>query len=176
MNGIDENNTGRFDVIVVMGAAVWKYRRPSPALRRRLLHGVDLMKQGRADVLLVTGGMGEHPPTEAQLMKSLAVEEGVPAEKIVIEERGTTTFTSVVECVRILRSNNWTAPLVVSDGYHLFRTRFVFRCFGVKTTRSAAKGWKHVNRKRTWLYYYVREAVAVSWYMVLVLKTKLFRT
>ena len=109
-------------------------------------------------------------------MKALAVEEGVSPERIIIEERGTTTFTNVVECVRILRSNNWTAPLVVSDGYHLFRTRFVFRCFGVKTTGSAAKGWKHVNRKRTWLFYYVREAVAVSWYMVLVLKTKLFRT
>ena len=56
-----------YDVIVVLGAAVWPGGQPSPALQRRVMHAVDLMQRGYAAYLLVTGGMGQYPPTEASV-------------------------------------------------------------------------------------------------------------
>ncbi len=35
-----------YDVIVVLGAAVWPGGQPSPALQRRILHAVDLLAAG----------------------------------------------------------------------------------------------------------------------------------
>src|SRR5882724_3797868 len=66
-----------YDVIVVLGAAVWPGGQPSPTLQRRVMHAVDLMQQGYAVYLLVTGGMGHYPPTEAEVMQRLAVAHGI---------------------------------------------------------------------------------------------------
>jgi vancomycin permeability regulator SanA len=46
-----------YDVIVVLGAAVWPGGQPSPTLQRRTLHAVDLLQRGYATYLLVTGGL-----------------------------------------------------------------------------------------------------------------------
>ena len=105
----------RFDVIIVMGAAVWEGHRPSPALRRRLLHGVSLWKQGAADYLLVTGGLGKYPPAEARVMKTLATEEGVPPEKILSEDQSTSTFESGIHCAKIMQVRGWSTAVIVTD-------------------------------------------------------------
>ncbi len=169
-----KTDTGRhkFDVIIVLGAAVLKNRQPSLALRRRLLHGVDLMKQGRADYLLVTGGLGRYPPTEASMMKDLAIEQGIPSEKILTENKGTTTFKNVTECICIMQERNWSDPVVVSDSYHLFRAIFVFRCFGIPAVGSAAKGGRQANSSWTWWCLHMRELIALLWYSVLILSEK----
>ena len=158
----------RCDVIIVMGAAVWKGGQASPALRRRVRHAVDLFKKHKAPYLLVTGGIVTHPPAEATLMKELAMEAGIPPECILVEEKGTSTLTNVVESVRILRKRHWTHAIVVTDPYHLFRSLFVFRCFGIKVTGSGAQGGKEENPVWRWWYYYCREFIALLWYYVLI--------
>jgi hypothetical protein len=66
-----------YDVIVVLGAAVWKDGQPSPADGRRVLHAVDLLRKGRADFLLATGVLGKYPSSEARVMWDIALNEGV---------------------------------------------------------------------------------------------------
>ncbi len=163
----------KYDVVIVLGAAVLKNRRPSMALRRRLLHGVELVKEGIADYLLVTGGLGKYPPTEASVMKDLATEQGISSEIIITEKKGTTTFKNVTECVRIMQERNWSNALVVSDSYHLFRALFLFRCFGIKASASAAPGGKQATSSWKWRYFHMRELIALPWYIILVLSEKL---
>ena len=45
------------DAIVVLGAAQYEGR-PSPVLRARLDHALDLYQRGLAPVVIVTGGIG----------------------------------------------------------------------------------------------------------------------
>ncbi len=164
-----------FDVIVVLGAAIWKDGRPSPALRRRVLHAVALMKQNKANYLLVTGGLGKYPPTEGKVMKNLAITGGIPQNKIVAEEKGTSTFKSAIECIKIMRKRNWLNAIIVSDPYHLFRSVFVFRCFGINAVGSGSQGGREANPLWKWWYYHLRELIALPWYLILVLTTKLLR-
>jgi len=70
------------DVIIVLGAAVWAGGVPSPALRRRALHAVELFQQGLSDVLIVSGGIGKNPPSEARIMRRLAVQQGISEKKL----------------------------------------------------------------------------------------------
>src|SRR5215467_5275333 len=80
-----------YDVIVVLGAAVWPGEQPSPALQRRVLHAVDLLQRGYAAYLLVTGGVGKYPPAEAVVMQRLAVAHGILPQHILCEDQATST-------------------------------------------------------------------------------------
>jgi vancomycin permeability regulator SanA len=157
-----------YDVIVIFGAAVWDRGQPSPALKRRLKHAVQLYREGYANILLATGGIGNHPPSEAVTMKKLALEDGIPPSRIITEEEGTSTLTSAKECIRIMRANNWTSAMVVSDSYHLLRALFVFRCLGIQADSSAPKSGRCSNSVWKWFYYYLREYAALPFYIGLV--------
>jgi len=156
----------RFDVIIVLGAAVWEGHRPSPALRRRVLHGVSLWKQGAADYLLVTGGLGKYPPAEARIMETLAAEEGVPPEKILSENQSTSTFESGVRCARIMRDRGWSRTLLVTDGYHLPRSLLVFRSRGLVAEGSPANRGGNENTSPHRWFYMAREIIAYLWYRI----------
>ena len=114
------------DVIIAMGAAVWPGGRPSPALRRRTLHAVQALHAGRGARLVVTGGLGKHPPAEAQVMRQLAHDAGVPPACILVEDRATSTLQSAIYCTRLLRQHGWSSALIVTDRYHLPRPCWCF--------------------------------------------------
>lgn len=81
---------GTFDAIVVPGCLVYRDGRPSPALVRRVDHGVRLFEDGRAPLLAFSGrGRGGRP--EAEVMRELALDAGVPDASIVIEAASMTT-------------------------------------------------------------------------------------
>ena len=76
------------DAIVVLGAAQY-VGRPSPVLRARLDHALDLWHRGLAPRLIVTGGMGVGDTTsEAAVSRNYALRHGVPGYGDSHGERG----------------------------------------------------------------------------------------
>src|SRR5512144_157130 len=79
------------DLIVVLGAAEYRGR-PSPVLRARLDHALQLYRRGLAPRILTTGGAGGDPIfTEGGVGRSYLVAKGVPSESIVVEIEGEST-------------------------------------------------------------------------------------
>src|SRR4051812_15364188 len=74
--------------IVVLGAAQYDGR-PSGVFSARLDHAVDLFTDGLAPYLVVTGGKqtGDRT-TEAAVARAYALERGVPADRILMEDEG----------------------------------------------------------------------------------------
>ncbi len=159
----------KFDVIVVMGSAVWPGGVPSPALKRRLDHGVFLWQQEIAENLLLTGGTGRFPPAEAQVMRQLALAAGVPPENIFTEEAATTTFRNVQNCAEIMAQQEWRSVLVVSDFWHLRRSVWLFRCMDIVAigngTRSGSTGLLCL------FFYHIREIAAIGVYFLRMFKS-----
>src|SRR6476646_8887312 len=90
--------------IVVLGAAQYDGR-PSPVLRARLDHGIDLWNQRMGKVLVFTGGRGYGDTTsEAAVGRSYAMKHGVPDTAIVLENKGRTTRESMLAVSEILGS------------------------------------------------------------------------
>lgn len=156
----------KVDVIVVMGAAVRRGGLPSPALTQRVLHAVALFHRGITEYLLLTGGIGNYPPSEASVMKQLALEQGVPENGIVLEETATNTLESAIACASIIRRRNWLTVLIVTDRYHLFRTLMAFQAVGIKATGSFPATREAGTVWWRWYFRYVREGIAVLWYLV----------
>jgi vancomycin permeability regulator SanA len=153
-----------YDVIVVLGAAVWPGGQPSPALRRRVLHAVDLLQRGYASYLLVTGGVGKYPPAESEVMQRIAVAHGIPGARIVLEDQATSTFESACRCRNVLWQCGWSRVLIVTDRYHLTRALLAFRSVGVRAVGSAVPG-KPARRPWQRSFYYLREKLALAWYL-----------
>ncbi|MGB9593461.1 MAG: YdcF family protein [Anaerolineae bacterium] len=109
------------DAILVLGASVWPDERPSPILLSRIQAGVALYKQGYAPRIIVSGGLGKLPPSEAEAMRRVAVSMGVPPEDILVEDRSHSTLDNIRNSRDILGAHGWRSVLLVSDPYHMFR-------------------------------------------------------
>ena len=153
------------DVAVVLGAAVWAHGRPSPTLLRRTAHAAHLARDGVVGHLLLTGGVGRHPPSEASVMRGIAERAGVAPARLVLEESATSTLESARACARIIAERGWTRVIVVTDRYHLARALMAFRHFGIIARGSAPPGRGDVAEWRWWLLH-LRELVAIPWYML----------
>src|SRR6476660_6577067 len=76
------------DVIVVFGAAEYAGR-PSPVLKARLDHALDLFHRGVAPVIITTGGAAADPKfTEGGVGKDYLMRHGVPERKLIAETQG----------------------------------------------------------------------------------------
>src|ERR1051325_5261009 len=91
------------DVILVLGAAEYRGR-PSPVLRARLDHALELYARNLAPRIMPPGGAGGDPVfTEGGVGRSYLMSRGVPSEKIVVELEGESTVHSTAAAGEILR-------------------------------------------------------------------------
>jgi uncharacterized SAM-binding protein YcdF (DUF218 family) len=118
------------DAVIVLGAALEAPGVGGPALRRRLRHGIAAFRELNARHLVLSGGVVVHHPAEAQVMRVLALDWGVPADRLVIEDRARNTFENALHCGRIMRAHGWRDVVVVTDGFHLTRALYCFRRLG----------------------------------------------
>src|SRR3954453_20660313 len=76
--------------IVVLGAAQYAGR-PSPVLRARLDHALELWRRRLGNLLILTGGTGTGDTTsEAAVGRTYAIKHGVPDTVILMETQGRT--------------------------------------------------------------------------------------
>jgi uncharacterized SAM-binding protein YcdF (DUF218 family) len=145
------------DVIVVLGAAEYRGR-PSPVLRARLDHGLDLFLKGFAPRILTTGGAGGDPEfTESEVGRAYLVRRGVPSEAIIVEPEGASTAQSIAAVAEIMSRMDLRSCIVVSDGYHIFRVKRMLQSRGVVVYGSPRPTVPRYEIRDWWLY--LRQAV-----------------
>ena len=153
-------------VAVVLGAQVLKGGKPSPALEARTLHAAKLYADGVVSLVVPTGGTGEHPPSEAEVMARMLRSEGVPEKDIVLEDRALNTWESAWLTSEILRRGEMEEVRVVTDSLHCARAVGAFLEAGIiahaEPVYSSPMWTKADSRRRQ----FVREIGAVVWYRV----------
>jgi uncharacterized SAM-binding protein YcdF (DUF218 family) len=109
------------DAIVVLGTAQYNGR-PSPALKARLDHAIELYLEGDARWFITTGGNQPGDwTTEAEVGRKYAIANGVPAAAILFENKGGTTYESMVSVRAIMAAHGLRSALFVSDRSHMLR-------------------------------------------------------
>ncbi len=120
---IRETPEGTFDAIVVLGCRVDPWGAPSHALERRAEHAARLFHEGRGRHVIVTGGVGDFGPSEAEVAARVLVRAGVPRDVIMLEDASTSTF----ENAAFARERfGLGSVLVVTDAFHTVRAARVF--------------------------------------------------
>lgn len=116
------------DCAVILGAGV-RNGKPTSMLRDRLLVGIDLYNSGAAKKLIMSGDHGSTDYDEVNIMKSFAVENGVPDEDIFMDHAGFSTYETIYRAKEIFEADN---IIIVSQKYHLYRALYIAERLGVK--------------------------------------------
>jgi vancomycin permeability regulator SanA len=150
--------------ILIFGAAVRPDGQPSATLRRRVEAALAGAKSDPHARFIPSGAVGRHGPSEASVMAGLLQKSGVPSERILLEETGHDTLSSVRAFYRLLREHEPNGPVMVAtSGYHLPRCLTLLCLFGIAAlpcpppTESVATG-----RWRRW-YWRLREIPALPY-------------
>jgi uncharacterized SAM-binding protein YcdF (DUF218 family) len=98
----------------------------------RLLTGVELMRQGKAPWLLLSGGKvsfnaDDPAPPEARSAAALAGRLGVPPMRIVLSEAARNTAEEARALQEMAERRRWRRVLLVTSATHLPRSLATFR-------------------------------------------------
>jgi len=127
------------DIILVLGAAEYRGR-PSPVLRARLDHALELYQRRLAPRILTTGGAGgDRIFTEGGVGRDYLMSHGVPPESIVVESEAESTVESTAMAGEIMRRMGLHSVIVVSDGYHIYRVKKMLQFRGLDVYGSPRK-------------------------------------
>jgi uncharacterized SAM-binding protein YcdF (DUF218 family) len=139
--------------IVVLGAAQYAGK-PSPVLRARLDHALELWNRHLASLLILTGGTGSGDTTsEAAVGRKYAKKHGVPDSAILVENEGRTTSESMRAVAGMLEARGLQSALLVSDPFHMLRLRILARRFGFTPYTSPTQTSPiSPNREERWKY------------------------
>ncbi len=108
--------------LIVLGCKV-EGDRPSVALLRRVDTAADYLLAHPSVRVIVSGGQGpDELISEAEAMRRALVDRGVDEERILVEDRSTSTLENLTFSKEILTENGLgTSAIVVSEGYHMYR-------------------------------------------------------
>ena len=156
---------GKIDgAAVVLGAQVLPGGRPSGTLRARTLHAARLHTAGTVGLLIPTGGVGEHSPSEAEVMARILRQEGVPEEAILLEEKARSTRESARLVAAMARGRGIRDLLLVTDPLHCVRAVEAFRVEGFEAQVSPVYSSPMWHRRGMRRGQFAREFGALLWY------------
>ncbi|QJP99625.1 YdcF family protein [Herbaspirillum rubrisubalbicans] len=149
------------DVGIVLGSKVMPDGTPSERLRARLDKAAELYRQGMFKHIIVSGGTGKEGFNEALAMAAyLSDRQSITRSAILLDEQGNTTKATAVNSAAIMQAHGFRSALVVTQFFHIPRSRYALRSAGIDTVY-----WAHANYfDARDLYSLARETVALPAY------------
>jgi len=87
-----------------------------------------LFKAGKIDYILISGDNGTKEYNEPEDMKQALIENGIPADKIVLDYAGFRTFDSVFRAEKIFGQKKFT---IISQDFHTRRAIYIAQHLGL---------------------------------------------
>ncbi|MDL2214116.1 YdcF family protein [Clostridia bacterium OttesenSCG-928-O13] len=165
VSGYTDGPKGDEKSIVVLGAGLHG-ERISDTLRRRLSAALETWETNQSAVIVVTGGQGpQEDIPEAVAMRRWLLENGVPDEKILVEDKSTSTEENLTFAMKLLEEHGISAKeptAVVTNAFHCYRAASYAEKLGFADVRTvpASVGVATV------LPSYMREVLAVLYMWV----------
>lgn len=125
--------------LIVLGCRV-EGDTPSVALLRRIDTAADYLLANPSVRVVVSGGQGsDELVSEAEAMRRVLVDRGVAEERILVEDRSTSTLENLTYSKELLAEHGLgTSVIVVSEGYHMYRALSVADRVGLDAEGLAA--------------------------------------
>jgi len=149
------------DYLIVLGAAVHGDV-PSLALTHRLEGALEYMETYPDSTAIVSGGKGDGENiSEAQCMYDWLTAHGIAPERVIMEDKATSTMENLQFSFDIIRSRGDEPDgniAIVSSAYHLYRAKCMARILGAE----AAGVQGRMGYPIYMLNCYIREAFGVT--------------
>src|SRR3954454_14336461 len=92
----------------------------------RFQEGVSLYQRGMGKYLVFSGAAFDNGTSNADVMRDLAVQRGVPDEAILEEPLGEDTWGNAVYTLQVLEQHDLHSAILVTSPYHARRAKLTF--------------------------------------------------
>ena len=142
--------TGSADVAVILGNRVYADGSLSDWLKGRTDKALELYKQKRVKKIYASGGISESDDgnyPEGTAMKEYLVKHGVPGQDVIADNEGKNTFRTAEDYLKWNAQQKFNSVIVVSQFYHITRTKYIFEKLGIHNVHSASSdvySWRDI--------------------------------
>lgn len=142
--------------LIVLGAKVDR-KTMSRSLFNRAKMALAYLQDNPSTKAVLTGGQGPGEDiTEAVSVKNYLKDQGIAEERLLLEERSTSTFDNIAYAKQLYAEVE--EAVIVSNDFHLFRSIQNAKKLGIKGYPLAAETPKVVKTKL-----FIREYAAIAW-------------
>lgn len=137
--GANDNISGNEDVIVVLGSGI-RGELLTVGLKNRLDRAIEVYNENPDVVIVVSGGQGpQEDITEALAMERYLLRCGIDSERIIKEERATSTYENFIYSKQILDrllGDGYDVAFVTNE-YHIYRAASLAKIAGLENITHA---------------------------------------
>jgi uncharacterized SAM-binding protein YcdF (DUF218 family) len=146
------------DAIVVLGAAI-----NTPALYNRTLEGLRLYNQGKADVMVLSGGV-DYPKSipEADYMQNVILQNSLTVPNMVLEKSSNSTYENIKNSKKLIPGSR--SLIIVSDDFHLARAVLMAKRLGFGPIYWSSPNPVYYSKPEL-AFYFMREMFAMIDYI-----------
>ncbi|TCN57435.1 YdcF family protein [Flavobacterium circumlabens] len=137
IDGLSDNGE-KADIAVILGNKVNEDGTLSERLEKRLECGLRLYQNHRVKKIIVSGGLGKEGYYEGDKMKEYLIANKVPDSVIIVDNLGNNTRATVDNTMRLKDSLHFESVLVVSQYFHVTRTKMLFKERGFQNVSSVS--------------------------------------
>ncbi len=131
---------GNAGIAIVLGNRVYGDSSLSPVLQGRVDRALRLYREGHVPMIMVSGGVREQDGgvPEGRAMKRYLVRKGVPADRIIEDNKGADTYLTARNFLPVADSLHLSSAIVVSSFYHITRSKYIVRKLGFTNVQGVA--------------------------------------
>lgn len=147
------------DYLMVLGGNVFGADTPSPQLLERMKAAAAYCKENEKCFIVPCGGCfrPEQKKSEAQIIASYLVEQGIDEGRIVLEDKSTTTYENFEFALEIIKNHsgkpvNENKIAFLSSDYHIHRASIIAKRCGLENPYRVScptpkEAWKRYARE-----------------------------
>jgi uncharacterized SAM-binding protein YcdF (DUF218 family) len=136
-----DNATYNEDAVIVLGAGI-KGEMVTMPLAYRLDKAVEYSNNNPNAIIIVSGGKGfQENVTEAYAMELYLIKKGISKDKIIKEEKATSTYENIVFSKEILDKyfKRHYKTVIITNNFHIYRVTQISKKENLNTTHLYAK-------------------------------------
>ena len=142
------NAKGEKDYVLILGHAL-KNNGPTEVLTLRCKKAAEYLKEHTSTVAIACGGITGEGQTrsEAEVIKELLTANGIEEDRIILEDKSTTTAENFYNAKKLMTESGKTEVALLSSSYHLLRARALAKSCGIEAETIAAPTPKNVKAR-----------------------------
>ena len=138
----------KYDAILLLGYGLDENDQATQELKLRVKAAAKAYQEGYSDVIVACGGTTEgHHISEAEVMQALLIEENIPQDAILLENKSQVTIENMLFAAKVIGGAKGKRVLVVTSDYHVRRSvltamRAGFKAKGYAAALEHDESWK----------------------------------
>ncbi len=141
------------EYVLILGCGVYN-NTPSPLLKMRLDAGIEVVKSGKAKLIILSGYSDGKYYDEVSAMRNYLIENGIDEDILIEDKKGDNTYYSIVN----IEKESKDKIIIITQKWHLKRALYISNSINIENSYGYEA--QKLEDKATMVYMNFREVFA----------------